>query len=162
MQHASVIVLTAVLLAGRAASPSVARYGAADGGAPAAVATDVNGVEEPSTVALRRDGVTHQVTAFIRRVSVPPAVFHVRDEWSYRNSDGATATGRFALPGGYTESSDPVLATSGDHATTVYAAGRVMNRDPGNNASTNPASSGRRRCTTATPFASAVVGCGSA
>jgi predicted RecA/RadA family phage recombinase len=111
-------------------------------GSPNAVASDVNGVEEPSTVALSRGGVTHQVTAFIRRVSVPPAVFHVRDEWAYRGSNGAAATGRFALPGGYTESSDPVLAVNGggEPGGAVYAAGRVMNRDASNDSSTNPAS----------------------
>ena len=113
-------------------------FAANDLGTPTAVAVDANGVEEPTTVALARFGVTHQVTAFIRRVSVPPAVFHVRDEWVYRGSNGVTSGGQFALPAGYTESSDPVLVASA--RGQVYAVGRVMNRDAVDNSSTNPAS----------------------
>src|SRR5580765_3650763 len=138
-----VVLVTAALLAGRTASSSMVRASEPAPDAPVSVASDVHGVEEPSTVALRRGGVTHQVTAFIRRVSVPPAVFHVRDEWVYRGSNGAMATGRFALPGGYTESSDPVLAVNGaggEPGGAVYAAGRVMNREASNDSSTNPAS----------------------
>ncbi len=138
---ATATVLLAVVLPARdTGSSSFAREQGEGIDAPATVATDVNGVEEPTTAALRKGGVTHQVTAFIRRVSVPPEVFHVRVEWSYRGSDGARAAGRFELPSGYTDSSDPVLATGGDHATTIYAVGRVMNRDPGNDISINPAS----------------------
>ncbi len=136
---ASVVVLALLLLStplrGDTAAPSVR---ANDLGTPTAVAVDANGVEEPTTVALSRFGVTHQVTAFIRRVSVPPAVFHVRDEWVYRGSNGATGGGQFALPTGYTESSDRVLVASG--SGQVYAVGRVMNRDAVDNSSTNPAS----------------------
>lgn len=134
-----VILLAVILVEGRGASSPI--HGE-DGGTPSVVASDVNGVEEPSTVTLGKSGLTHQVTAFIRRVSVPPEVFQVRDEWSYLGSDGARATGRFAVPVGYTDSSDPVLAVSGgsgDHAGTVYAVGRVMNRE-GGGTSTNPAS----------------------
>ena len=111
-----------------------------DLGTPTEVAIDANGVEEPATIALSRFGVTGQVTAFVRRVSVPrpPAVFHVRDEWVYRGSDGVTGGGQFALSSDYTDSSDPVLIASANGQ--VYAMGRVMNRDAGNNNSTNPAS----------------------
>src|ERR1700682_2976997 len=56
-----------------AAPPASATVAPIDLGVPMEVAIDVNGVEEPTTVALRRGGVTHEVTAFIRRVSVPPA-----------------------------------------------------------------------------------------
>lgn len=85
------------------------------------VADDAN---EPTTAG--------NVTAFIRIVSLPPDGFHVRDEWS-----NGTAHGAFALPDGYTESSDPVLAQRGQ---TMYAVGRVMNRNPQDNSSMNPAS----------------------
>src|SRR5436190_530262 len=102
-----VLLLVVLLLDGRGASIG-------EGGEdPSVVAADILGVEEPSTVALGKAGLTHQVTAFIRRVSVPPALFQVRDEWSYRGSDGTTAAGRFAIPPGFTDSSDPVLAVSG-------------------------------------------------
>lgn len=88
------------------------------------VAIDPNGVQEPTAAG--------DVTAFIRIVSLPPDGFHVRDEWAHGDAHGA-----FALPDGYTESSDPVLAQRGQ---TIYAVGRVMNRNPQDNSSMNPAS----------------------
>src|SRR5256885_5795376 len=72
-------------------------------GEPAVVAEDAYGVQEPATAG-------SGLTAFIRTVSLPPDVFHVRDEWSYRDDQGVTSRGAFPLPNGYTESSDPVLA----------------------------------------------------
>ena len=113
-KSASAVVLAVLLLAISFRGDTEARsVRANDRGTPTEVAIDANGVEEPATIALSRFGVTHQVTAFIRRVSVPPAVFHVRDEWVYRGSNGVTGSGQFALPGGYTDSSDPVLVASG-------------------------------------------------
>jgi len=111
------ILLAAALRAGAVSPPPIAASGAVAAGVPVPVAEDVNGVEEPSTVALRMSGVTHQVTAFIRRISVPPAVFHVRDEWASRDSNGLTYAGQFALPDGYTDSSDPVLAKGATRST---------------------------------------------
>ena len=102
---------------------------------PATFATDPLGVEEPVIINMVQSGLTHTVTAFIRRVVEEPGVaFTVRDQWSYRNSSGLTSTGTLPLPPGYTDSSDPVLAhngtTGGIAPQRTYLAGRALNRAP--------------------------------
>jgi hypothetical protein len=102
---------------------------------PTTFATDPLGVEEPVIINLVKSGLSHTLTAFIRRVAEQPGVaFTVRNQWSYRNSSGMTSTGTLPLPVGYTDSSDPVLAhngtTEGVAPQRTYLAGRALNRAP--------------------------------
>jgi hypothetical protein len=110
------------------------------------VATDIRGVEEPVIINLVRYGATHTLTGFIRRLQEDPGVaFQVRNEWSYRSTDGVTSGGLMPLPAGYTDSADPVLAhngtTGGIAPERTYMAGLALNRGgPPNFPGANPTS----------------------
>jgi hypothetical protein len=96
------------------------------------VATDSLGVEEPVIINLVKSGLTHTLTTFIRRLEEQSNAFTVRNEWSYRASDGTISSGLLPLPAGYTNSADPVLAhngtTGGIGPGITYMAGLAMNR----------------------------------
>jgi len=110
------------------------------------VATDIRGVEEPVIINLVKLGATHTLTGFIRRLQEESGVaFQVRNEWSYRSSDGVTSGGLLPLPAGYTDSADPVFAhngtTGGVAPERTYMAGLTLNRaGPPNFPSANPTS----------------------
>lgn len=99
------------------------------------VATDPVGVEEPVIINLVKSGLNHTLTAFIRRIGTST----VRNEWSYRASNGAISGGTVPLPAGYTDSADPVLAHNGTAGGVgpliTYMTGLTLNRagnDPAN------------------------------